>query len=206
MTTLVALGLMVVAAVDAGPARGTVVLEAGQTLGTVCRKQYGNEHYAELIALINGAPSSAKVKAGQTLAVPRLAELVAAEGFAGAAKVAAENTAEAAQGLLDVQAQLKTFIAGHDPKGMTPPPPELTATLRALQGNALAAAKALDAFAPDAGTPPKAAVFKLHRVADGLLQLARGQVVSPDYDQFILEQDLALALTELVKWRRAGLR
>ncbi|MBX7097431.1 MAG: hypothetical protein K1X89_06955 [Myxococcaceae bacterium] len=204
MTNALLLGLLAVGAVDAGTVRGPVVLKPGQTLGVLCRQEYGNEHYAELIALINGAESSAKVKAGQRLALPLLGELVAAEGFTGQAKVAAQNTAEAAQGLLEVQAPLKAFIAGHDPKGMQPPPAELAATLRALQGKALAAAKALDEVAPDAGTPPKAAVFKLHRVADGLLQLARGQVVSPDYDQFILEQDLALALTELVKWRRKG--
>lgn len=59
---------------------GAHVLQEGETLSSLCKRNYGSEHYAGLLALHNRVEPT-QLRLGQELMLPRLERLVRSEGL-----------------------------------------------------------------------------------------------------------------------------
>lgn len=181
-------------------------LREGETLAYVAKLRYGHQNYYHLIKLYNHIENEELVKAGTTLQLPDISNILAEEGFTKVAGAEAEMILCSRAKYDRVVRQLWELRDHADANGYTLPT-GISQELFEAADDLDQATQHLQQSTTGVVRAPEKMIRQLEQCMGVMRNLAEGDHADPNgYDIDIVQQKYALALTYAIIWAREGFK
>ena len=181
-------------------------LPEGETLAYVARLRYGHQNYYRIIKLYNHIENEELVKAGTTLRLPDISNILAEEGFTKVAGAEAEMILCSRAKYDRVVGQLWELRIHAEANGYTLPADVRQELLEAAD-DLDQATQRLRESRPGVIRAPERMIRQLEQNMGVMRALAEGDHADPNgYDIDILQQGYAFALAYAIIWAREGFK
>ena len=184
------------------PATDTWTVKEGDTLSKIATERYGHSAYAEVLALY-GNVDPTKLRVGQAVKTPDLRTIAKAEKLIPTVGEEMEAIFKAREAYLPLAPKLVEFRKANErvvvPEDMK----------KELLGAVALVDKAVDGLAAKKEgvvESPKKMIGQLRSIAAVLLELSDGQIDENGYNVAEVNQRVALALVNGIKWARNGFK
>lgn len=183
-------------------AADTWTVKQGDTLVKIATDRYGHAAYAEVLALYNNVDPT-KLKVGQVVKTPDLRAIAKEEKLIPTVGDEVDAMLKAREAYLPLVPKLIEFRKTNEHPAI---PPDMKKDL--LAGVALIdkAADGLAAKKEGVVEVPKKMIGQLRSIAAVLLEISDGQIDENGYNVEEVNQRVALALVNGIKWARNGFK
>lgn len=181
-------------------------LREGDTLEGVAALRYGHRHYYRIIKLYNHIENEGLVKAGTTVQLPDISNILAEEGFTKVAGAETEMILCSRAKYDRVRSQLSALRNDRPLGDRVVVPEKVRQELLEAADDLQQATEGLKAGKPGLGRAPEKMIGQLEQSMWGMRELAEGANDGYGYDIDLVQQRYALALTYAIIWAREGFK
>jgi hypothetical protein len=182
-----------------------IVVQPGDTLEAISTRRYGHRSYARVIRVLNGLESDTSLTAGGRVRTTDLRSALLAECAKPTYSPVAEWIACARAKFMSEEPALQE-IATRIGRGHVNLPATMAQRLADAAADVEAAIAKLQKADVEGDGVPELTIRQLGQVVGLLRALARGEFDGYGYDQDLVNQRLAHAMTNLIVWARSGYR